>query len=228
MSVKSEKFAAQVTTLVARFQSAVAGTEWVTHVYPKKMRDEDNNFFTVPTLTLQKGPTRLYLDPTGYDIPGLMAWPTCTSCRPASPWPHFTSRRTLGRFIRHSPRKQWSWRSRRSGDGRTSAMSRSGMSWRRSATMPYHQSDWWRYINDVGKEYEASRVAVARLTDRLVRTRMYWPTSPRRGVGLPEPHKILKGRTWFVSLPRSSLPCGRTRGGGTRNVSGRPGWTLRR
>ena len=34
------------------------------------MRDEDSNFFTVPTLTLQKGPTRLYLDPTGYDIPG--------------------------------------------------------------------------------------------------------------------------------------------------------------
>jgi hypothetical protein len=42
----------------------------VTKEYPKKMRDEHDNFFTVPTLTLQKGPTRLYLDPTGYDIPG--------------------------------------------------------------------------------------------------------------------------------------------------------------
>ncbi len=70
MSVKSENFAVQVNSLISKFQSALAGTEWVTHVYPKKMRDEDSTVFTVPTLTLQKGPTRLYLDPTGYDIPG--------------------------------------------------------------------------------------------------------------------------------------------------------------
>lgn len=70
MSVQSDKFATQVGGLVGTFQSAVAGTEWVTQEYPKKMRDEDNELFTVPTLTLQKGPTRLYLDPTGYDIPG--------------------------------------------------------------------------------------------------------------------------------------------------------------
>ena len=70
MSVKSEKFAVQVGALVGRFQTALAGTEWVTQEYLKKMRDEENNLFTVPTLTLQKGPTRLYLDPTGYDIPG--------------------------------------------------------------------------------------------------------------------------------------------------------------
>jgi hypothetical protein len=70
MSVKSDKFAAQVGGLVGQFLSAVGGTDWVTQEYPKKMRDEDNNLFTVPTLTLQKGPTRLYLDPTGYDIPG--------------------------------------------------------------------------------------------------------------------------------------------------------------
>jgi hypothetical protein len=70
MSGKSEDFAAKIIDLVGKFQSAVTDTEWVTHEYPKKMRDEDNNLFTVQTLTLQKGPTRLYLDPTGYDIPG--------------------------------------------------------------------------------------------------------------------------------------------------------------
>jgi hypothetical protein len=70
MSVQSEKFAERVHELVGIFRSAINATDWVTQEYPKKMRDEDGNLFTVPTLTLQKGPTRLYLDPTGYDIPG--------------------------------------------------------------------------------------------------------------------------------------------------------------
>lgn len=33
--------------------------------------------------------------------------------------------------------------------------------------MPYLQRDWWRHINDVGLEYEASRVAVARLAEQV-------------------------------------------------------------
>ena len=70
MSVDSDKFASRFGELVGKFQSAVTDTDWVTKEYPKKMHDEANNLFTIPTLTLQKGPTRLYLDPTGYDIPG--------------------------------------------------------------------------------------------------------------------------------------------------------------
>jgi hypothetical protein len=70
MSEKSEKFVEQASGLVDVFQSAVASSDWVTQTYPKQMRDEDDNPFTVPTLTLQKGPKRLYLEPTGYDIPG--------------------------------------------------------------------------------------------------------------------------------------------------------------
>ncbi len=70
MSGESEDSAVQVGNLVGKFQAAVAGTEWVTQQYPKKMRDEENHLFTVPTLTLQRGPMRLHLDPTGYDIPG--------------------------------------------------------------------------------------------------------------------------------------------------------------
>jgi len=70
MSDQSKKFAAQVRDLVGVIQLGIADTEWVTQEYPKEMRDEEDDFFTVPTLTLQKGPKRLFLDPTGYDIPG--------------------------------------------------------------------------------------------------------------------------------------------------------------
>lgn len=70
MSIQSDNFARQVGSLIGLFQSAVAGTQWASSKESKTMRDEDDKLFTVPTLTLQKGPTRLYLDPTGYDIPG--------------------------------------------------------------------------------------------------------------------------------------------------------------
>lgn len=70
MSKRSDDYTKQINDLVAVFRSATDGTEWVVLVEPKVMRDEDEHNIKVPTLALQKGPTRLYLDPTGYDIPG--------------------------------------------------------------------------------------------------------------------------------------------------------------
>lgn len=42
----------------------------MTKPYPKKMRDADGTVFEVPSLFIQKGPTRLLLDPIAYDAPG--------------------------------------------------------------------------------------------------------------------------------------------------------------
>ncbi len=70
MSKRSDDYTKQINDLVAVFRAATDGTEWVILVEAKVMRDEDEHNVKVPTLTLQKGPTRLYLDPTGYDIPG--------------------------------------------------------------------------------------------------------------------------------------------------------------
>src|SRR5262249_19294179 len=44
--------------------------DWVTKPYTKRMRDADGTVFEVPSLFLQKGPTRLLLDPIAYDAPG--------------------------------------------------------------------------------------------------------------------------------------------------------------
>ncbi len=44
--------------------------EWVTRRYPKKVRDDDSDVYEIPALYLQKGPTKLLLDPISYDIPG--------------------------------------------------------------------------------------------------------------------------------------------------------------
>lgn len=105
MSKRSDDYTKQINDLVAVFRAATDGTEWVILVEAKVMRDEDEHNVKVPTLTLQKGPTRLYLDPTGYDIPAQRAWQTCTSCRAASPWLHSTVKRTDGRSIRRSHQK---------------------------------------------------------------------------------------------------------------------------
>ncbi len=37
--------------------------------YPKKMRDVDWQVFDVLALVLQKGPTRVLLEPVAYDVP---------------------------------------------------------------------------------------------------------------------------------------------------------------
>ena len=54
-----------------RAGSRVGGAhDWVTKVYPKKLRDVDNQIYQVPALVLQKGPLRVLLDPVAYDVPG--------------------------------------------------------------------------------------------------------------------------------------------------------------
>jgi len=70
MSEQREQFRRRVEELVARFEREVDRGEWVTRRYPKRLRDDARQVYEVPALYLQKGPTRLLLDPIGYDVPG--------------------------------------------------------------------------------------------------------------------------------------------------------------
>ena len=70
MSEQRDQFQQRVETLVERVREWVEPHEWVTKPYPKKMRDVDRQVFEVPALFLQKGPTRVLLDPIAYDVPG--------------------------------------------------------------------------------------------------------------------------------------------------------------
>ena len=65
--------------------------------------------------------------------------------------------------------------------------------------MPYHQSDWWHYIYDVGKEYEASRVAVARLTDQVRANANVLADEPEARSGLSRASQNLEG-TYLVRV----------------------------
>ena len=56
--------------LAAKVAEWVERDDWVTKTYAKKMRDSDGTLFEVPSLVIQKGPTRLLLDPVAYDAPG--------------------------------------------------------------------------------------------------------------------------------------------------------------
>jgi hypothetical protein len=70
MSDQREQFQKRVETLVAQVESWAEPHEWVTKRYPKKMREESGLVYEAPALFLQKGPTRLLLDPVAYDVPG--------------------------------------------------------------------------------------------------------------------------------------------------------------
>ncbi len=67
------EFATLIETLITRIEGDLDDPEWVKKRYVKKMRDADRTVYEIPFLTLQKGPVRLSLDPTGYDIPGAEA-----------------------------------------------------------------------------------------------------------------------------------------------------------
>jgi hypothetical protein len=69
MIEQREQFRERVEELVARFEEEVDRREWVTRRYPKRLRDDARQVYEVPALYLQKGPTRLLLDPIGYDVP---------------------------------------------------------------------------------------------------------------------------------------------------------------
>ena len=70
MSEQRDQFQQRVETLVEHVRGWVEPHEWVTKSYPKRMRDVDHQIFVIPALFLQKGPTRVLLDPVAYDVPG--------------------------------------------------------------------------------------------------------------------------------------------------------------
>jgi hypothetical protein len=71
MSEAIEHFQRLIEELVAQVEAWVAPREeWVTKRYPKRIRDESRQIFEVPALFLQKGPSRLLLDPMSYEEPG--------------------------------------------------------------------------------------------------------------------------------------------------------------
>ena len=70
MSDERDRFQKRVESLVEQVKGWVEPHEWVTKPYPKRMRDVDRQVFEIPALFLQKGPTRVLLDPVAYDVPG--------------------------------------------------------------------------------------------------------------------------------------------------------------
>jgi len=70
MSDQRDQFQNRVEALVEDVKAWVEPHEWVTRDYQKKMRDVDRQLYVVPALYLQKGPTRVLLDPVAYDVPG--------------------------------------------------------------------------------------------------------------------------------------------------------------
>jgi hypothetical protein len=69
MPEQRDEFQKRVEALVKQISEWVEQHEWVTKPYPKRMWDVDRQVFEVPSLFLQKGPTRVLLDPVAYDVP---------------------------------------------------------------------------------------------------------------------------------------------------------------
>jgi hypothetical protein len=65
--------------------------------------------------------------------------------------------------------------------------------------MPYSRLEWWRYINEVGREYEASRVAVARLAGQLLADPNLLNHEPTARQGLPQASRNLEG-TYLIRV----------------------------
>jgi hypothetical protein len=70
MSEQRRQFENRVSALVEQVREWAEPHEWVTKTYTKKMRDVERQVFEIPALFLQKGPTRVLLDPVAYDVPG--------------------------------------------------------------------------------------------------------------------------------------------------------------
>jgi hypothetical protein len=70
MSEERDQFRQRVEALVEQVRRWVKPRQRLTKPYPKKMRDVDRQVFEIPALFLQKGPTRVLLDPVAYDVPG--------------------------------------------------------------------------------------------------------------------------------------------------------------
>ncbi len=65
-----EEFQLRIENLVKQVRSWIEPCDWVTQRYPKKLRDVDGQVYEVPALLMQKGPTKILLDPLAYDVPG--------------------------------------------------------------------------------------------------------------------------------------------------------------
>jgi hypothetical protein len=70
MSEQREQFRKHVAALVDQVRRWVEPHDWVTKIYPKKLRDVENQVYEIPALFLQKGAIRVLLDPVAYDVPG--------------------------------------------------------------------------------------------------------------------------------------------------------------
>lgn len=70
MTKQREQWQARMSALVQQIAGWVDPEEWVTKRYPKRMRGADGSVFEVASLVLQKGPTRLLLDPIAPESPG--------------------------------------------------------------------------------------------------------------------------------------------------------------
>ena len=70
MSERRDQFQNRVDALASQVRAWVEPHEWVTKPYPKKIRDVDDQVYVAQALYLQKGPTRVLLDPVAYDVPG--------------------------------------------------------------------------------------------------------------------------------------------------------------
>jgi hypothetical protein len=70
MSAELMRFHDRVVALVEQVKGWAEAHEWVTKEYPKRMRNGENQTCEIPALFLQRGPTRVLLDPIAYDVPG--------------------------------------------------------------------------------------------------------------------------------------------------------------
>ncbi len=73
MTNERDKFRDRVAVLVDQVKGWVEPHEWVTKLYPKRMRDAHAQVYEIPSLFMQKGPSRVLLDPLAYDVPGAEA-----------------------------------------------------------------------------------------------------------------------------------------------------------
>ena len=70
MSEQLDQFRSRVDSLIVQVSKWAEPHEWVIRRYAKRMRDLDQQVYVIDALFLQKGPTRVLLDPVAYDVPG--------------------------------------------------------------------------------------------------------------------------------------------------------------
>lgn len=69
-SQQRDRWIGRINALIESVRGWVQNEDWVTKRHPKKMRDAGGDVYEAPSLFLQRGATRLLLDPIAYDVPG--------------------------------------------------------------------------------------------------------------------------------------------------------------